>query len=386
MEIREMSIEQLESRKEEIRGLLEAEDADLDALETEVRSIKEELEARKAAAEKRASIREAVATGEGAVVKTIETEERKTMTIAEVRSSKEYVNAFANYIKTNDDTECRALLTKNSSVEDNPGQLPVPTIVEGYIRTAWERNGLMELVRKSYIRGNVQIGFELSADPALVHEEGEPANAEEELEFGLVSLVPQSIKKWIRISDEAMDMGGEEFLFYIYDEITYQIAKKAEDLLIAAIVGTGATATATAVGVPVVEASAAQLGTVATAIGYLSDRASNPVIVMNKLTYSAFKNAQYAASYNADPFEGLPVHFNNSLPAVSAATAGQTWMIVGDFYEGAQANYPNGEEISLKYDDLSLAELDLVKVVGRRYVGIGIVGDRAFVKVAIPTT
>ena len=115
------------------------------------------------------------------------------MTLEEIRSSKEYVEAFANYIKTGDDKECRAvLLSANVS-----GQVPVPSIIEGRIRTAWQRLGLMDLVRKTYVRGNLKIGFELSATGAVVHTEGSAAPSDETLTFGVVEMVPQSIKKWI---------------------------------------------------------------------------------------------------------------------------------------------------------------------------------------------
>ena len=40
---------------------------------------------------------------------------------------------------------------------------------------------------------------------------------------------PVSIKKWISISDEVVDLRGEAFLRYIYDEITYRIAKKCNN-------------------------------------------------------------------------------------------------------------------------------------------------------------
>ena len=94
------------------------------------------------------------------------------------------------------------------------------------------------------------------------------------------------------------------------------------------------------------------------------------------------KAAAYSASYGIDPFEGLPVYFDNTLPAYTAGgTTGSTWMIVGDFGVGAQANFPNGDEITIKFDDLSLAESDLVKIVGREYVGLGVVADHAFTKV-----
>ena len=44
-------------------------------------------------------------------------------------------------------------------------------------------------------------------------------------------------------------------------------------------------------------------------------------------------------------------------------------------------NFPNGQEISFKYDDLSLAEADLVKIVGREYVAHDVVAPKAFVRI-----
>ena len=379
MNINEMSVDELMERRSAIATELDAPEADLDALEAEVRNINEELERRKAAENKRNEIRNAVAKGDGEVKETFEKEERKTMTVDEVRSSKEYVNAFASYIKTGKDDECRALLTTNATV--STGYVPVPTIVEGRIRTAWERNGLMERVRKTYVRGNLKIGFELSADGAVIHSEGSTAPADESLTFGVVELKPESIKKWIKISDEAMDMGGEEFLYYIYDELTYRIARKAQEQLLAKITALTASATASAVGVGVV-AGTPSVGVIATAIGTLSAEAENNAIVMNKGSWAQFKAAQYAGSFSVDPFEGLPVYFDSSLPAYTASgTTGSTWCIVGDFGLGAHANFPAGDEITIKYDDLSLAESDLVKLVGREYIGMGIVADHAFCKI-----
>ena len=378
MEIKEMTVEELMERRSAIGTEIDAPEADLDALEAEARSINEEIENRKAAESKRNEIRNAVAQGDGEIKETFEIEERKEMpTLEEIRSSKEYIDAFANYIKTGDDRECRAvLLTTNVS-----GQVPVPTIIEGRIRTAWQKLGLMDLVRKSYIRGNLKIGFELSATGAVVHTEGSAAPSDETLTFGVVQLTPASIKKWIKISDEAMDMGGAEFLNYIYDELTYQIAKKVQEELLVKVIACTASATSASVGVGVV-AGTPSLGVVAEAIGTLSDEAANPVIVMNKATWAQFKAAQYAASYAIDPFEGLNVYFDNTITAYTAAgTTGSTWMIVGDFGVGAQANFPNGDDITIKFDDLSLAESDLVKIVGREYVGLGVVADHAFCKV-----
>ena len=377
MEIKTMTVEELNERLAAIPAEMEAEGADLDALEAEVRAINEEIESRKVAEAQKAEIRAAVAEGAGEVVKTFVTEERKTMTNAEIRSSHEYNVAYAEYIKTGDDRECRALLTENVS-----GTVPVATYAEDRVRTAWNREGIMSRVRKSYLKGNLKIGWEKSADAAYVHTEASnTAVTEESLVLGVTTLTPQSIKKWISISDEVKDMKGEAFLDYIYDELTYQIAKKAADTLVAAIVACTAGGSDNHPMVASITATTVTLGLTAKALAQLSDEASNPVIIMNKATWGEYKAVQAAGNYVYDPFEGLPVVFNNSLAAFSAATTGVCYAIVGDLGIGAQANFPNGDEIDIKVDELSKMEYDLVRILGREYVGLGVVAPYAFCKI-----
>lgn len=377
MEIKEMTAEALEERKSAIVAELDTEGADLDALEEEMRAIKAELEERVATEAKKAEIRASVAAGEGVVIKEAIQEERKMPTMEEIRNSKEYVDAYARYIKTEDATECRALLSENAT----NGTVAVPELVYDIIKNAWEREGIMSRVRKSYVKGNLKVGFEISASGAVIHTEGGDAVSEETLTLGIVELVPQSIKKWISFSDEALDLSGQAFLEYIYDELTYQIAKKAADTLVAKIEACGTASTTTCVGVPVITASSASVGTVAQALAALSDQAANPVVIMNKATWGTLKAAQYANKFNVDPFEGLDVVFNSTIKSFDSADTGETYMIVGDLGEGALANFPNGEEINLKFDDVSLATSDLVKVIGREFVALGIVGPKSFVKV-----
>ena len=298
------------------------------------------------------------------------------MSNAEIRKSPEYVEAFANYIKTEDDAECRALLTENVS-----GTVPVPEFVEGIVRTAWEREGITSRVRKAYMKGNLKVGFEISGDDAVIHTEGGNAIDPENLVLGVVTMTAQSIKKAIQISDEVYDLRGEAFLSYLYDELTYRIAKKAADTLIAQIEACGTVSTTTCPGVPAITEASIGLGTVAKAMAALSDEAANPVIMMNKLTWGTMKAAQAAASYAYDPFEGLPVLFNSTIKAYSAASTGDAYLIVGDLGHGALMNFPNGDGISFKFDDLSLKKQDLIEVLGRQYVAIGVVAPNAFVKV-----
>lgn len=383
MNFKDMSAEELMERRAAIGQEIEAPDADLDALEQEARAINAELENRKAEEAKRNEIRDAVANGAGETIETIKEEREKPMTINEIRNSKEYVDAFARYIKTGKDEEVRALLTTNATVSG--AYVPVPELVEARIRTAWQKLGIMDLVRKTYAKGILKVGFELSADGALVHNEGTNANSEEALVLGIVELTPVSIKKWITVSDEAMDMSSEEFLYYIYDEITYRIAKKAQELLLAKITAASTTAASNAVSVAEIDGKAPSVSIVSECLGNLSDEAINPVIVMSKGTWAQFKAAQYAAGYAVDPFEGLPVYFDSSIPTYSSTATTGAWLIVGDFGVGAQANFPAGDEITLKFDDLSLAEKDLNKIVGRQYVGLGLVADKAFCRVTMHT-
>lgn len=376
MEFKEMTVEQLEERKQAIPTELDNDDADLNALEEEIRGINEELESRKAAEEKKVEIREAVAAGEGKVIEQAKTEEVKKMDINEIRNSKQYIDAYAEYIKSGDATECRALLSENAT----NGTVAVPELVYDIVKTAWEREGIMSRVRKSYIRGNLKVGFEISGTDATVHNEGAAVD-EESLVLGVVNLVPASIKKWISISDEALDLSGEAFLQYIYDELAYRIAKKAADTLVAKIEACGTVSTATCPSVQIETAASIGLGTIAAAMSKLSDDAANPVVMMNKATWGAFKAVQYAGSYAVDPFEGLDVVFNNTITAFSAASTGDTYAIVGDLDQGALANFPNGEEITFKYDEMTLATSDLVRVIGRQFVGLGVVAPDAFVKI-----
>lgn len=377
-EIMNLDLEGIEARKAELREEVKAatDSAALDAIEAEKAAIEERVaQIRTEIETRKAEIAEVV---EG-VGKPIEKpmEERKTMSNMEVRKSLEYANAWANYIKTGDDKECRALLTENVS-----GSVPVSAYAEDRVRTAWNREGIMARVRKTYLKGNIKIGFEVSAGDATIHTEASnSAVSEESLVLGVVNLVPKSIKKWISISDEVYDLKGTEFLDYIYDELTYRIAKKAADTLIADIEACGTTSTTGAPAVPKVVSTTINVGLVAQAMANLSDEAANPVVMMNKATWGAFKAAQAANGYNYDPFEGLPVLFNDSISAFSAATTGVTYAIVGDLGLGAQANFPNGDEIEIKFDDKTLMEKDLIRILGREYVGLGIVAPNAFVKI-----
>lgn len=378
-------IEEIEARKVELREELETTEDEVkveeinnevDALNEEVQEIEKHEEENKEAEE---------LEEKKFMAKEIVKEERKTME-KEMRNSKEYINAYAEYLKTNDDKECRALLTTGAS-----GTVEVPDMVYDIVKTAWEREDLMARVRTLSIKGNLKVQFEVSGDPAVVHTEGASAISEEQLILGVVEIIPASIKKYVALSDEVLDMRGEAFLNYIYDELTYKIAKKAADILVGKIaelpqsLSAGGDGRYTSVSANKISAAPA-IGVIAQAIANLSDETRDITVVMNKLTYGAFKTAQYGANYAADIFEGATVVFNNTLPAYSAADPNAVYCIVGDFNHGAIANYPEGEGISIKYDDKTLMDQDLVKILGRKYVGVEAVADKSFCLIGKPAS
>lgn len=380
-EIKEMSIEEVEARSAELDSMVEtSENTEEIEKATEERALLNERKAELKDLEERKALSEEL--NKGAMPEIIEErkEERKMKDIKEFRNSAEYVNAYAEYIKSGNDEEVRSLLTQNVG---EAGTIAVPDSVYDIVKTAWEKSNIMALVKKISVAGNMKVQFEISGGDAVIHDEGSGAVTEEELSLGVVSLVPVSIKKWISISDEGLDMRGQAFLNYIYDELTYRIAKKAESILIGKIAALNTTASADAPYAKKVKAGAA-VGTIAQALGQLSDEATNPVVVMNKATWSAFKAAQYANGYAVDVFEGLNVYFTSALPALSSASENTVYAIVGDFGMGALANFPNGEAIQIKVDDKSNMKSDLVDVLGREYVAVEPIACGAFVNLTAP--
>lgn len=373
-EINALSLEGIEERCAVILTEMETEGADLETLSAEVGDLEER---RAQLIEEREKIAKAVIEGEGKIIEKVE--EKRNMTFEEVRSSEAYLNAYVNYLKTNDDTEARSVLTENGvDPAGTSAGVPVPTYVEERIKTAWENDEIMSRVDRSEIKGNLKIGFELSATAAGIHAEGDSAPDEETLDLGIVTLVPESIKKWITVSDETIDANGQAFIDYIFDEIEYQIVKKAADVVVADIVGSPSTATKTAPAVATVETTG--IADVINALALLSDEATSPVIIMNKASYAYYKGLALSGSYAVDPFDGLTVLFNNKLDsATDTPGSGVTnhIMIVGDL-KGERVNFTNGTQPTMKFDDLSLAEYDLVKVVGRLPMGHGVVASGRF--------
>ena len=145
MELKDMTLADVEARLAEIDGLVKASEN-----EEEIRSFTEEmkeLEARKVELkdlEERKEAAKEIQEGKASVTTVEERKgEEKMKDIKEFRNSTEYVNAFAEFVKTGNADECRALLTTNVG---EAGTVAVPDFVYDQIKTAWDRNEILQLV------------------------------------------------------------------------------------------------------------------------------------------------------------------------------------------------------------------------------------------------
>ena len=385
----EKRLQEIATRKAELTAQLGSEEKglDLDAikkeleeLDNEEKSINEKIEAEEKKAKEEAEARKQTATKINEGKLDAKELKEKEMENTEIRNTKEYIEAFERYVRTNDATEVRSLLTENVG-----GTIAVPDFVLDEIKTAWDNEEIMALVRKTSFKGNLKVNFEISSTGAVKHLEGSEAVAEETLLEGIVKLIPSSFKKWISISDEVYDMRGEAFLRYIYKEIAHYIAKQVADDLVGQIKDLPTTADSTHPRAKAITKAPA-LDTFAEAIGNLSDEATNPVAIMNKLTWSVFKKEQYNGNFSVDIFEGLKVLFNNTLPAYSTAEANDVYLIIGDLGYGAHANFPDGQDtINFKFDELTRKKEDMIEILGREYVAVAPVACDAFVNVKKPS-
>lgn len=390
MDLENMTLAEVEARiaelDEEVRS---AEDPEaVEKAVEERKALNERREELKALEQRKA---QAAALDNGAEPdKVVESRKEKKMADVNFRESLEYGKAFLRGVQTGDYAECRALMTVNGTVGSDPlnsATIPVPTFLDNEIKNAWEEHQIAGLVKKTYQKGIVKCVFEVSATGAVIHVEGTEAPEQEKIVFGSVELTPANIKKWITVTDEALEGTTIDTVGYLYKEIAQKIVEKAEEDIIANIVSAQVATDATHPGVPALSMNPA-VDTILSAVALLSGKARNLNLAMNRQSYPAFVKLALDAGYAIDVFDGLKdkIVFTDKLPAFSAASVGNVYAIVGDFGYGYQCNFPNGNDITIKRDDLSLSEMDLVKLVGKQYVGHGVVAPKAFVNIKKATT
>lgn len=360
-EIMEMNFEQVEERRAAIAEEIETADAEmLETLSEELDALEERKSVLKSEAdEKRAEMLEVI-NGEGEVRENIEIKEDKRMDFTEIRKSPEYLDAWVELQKGKmGQDEFRTLFTENADLGSGEfGTIAVPTYVEEVIHTAWENNEIMRRVRRTFYKGNLKVGYEASAEAAVIHEEGAEAISEENLVIGFVELIGKTVKKMVKYSTEVMDIKGQAFVDYIFDEIEYQIVKKVVSEILTAMSTSTLSASVTAAGASVTTAD------IVNAEGYLGGEASDPVLIISRSNAAALKAAALSSYYGYDPFDGLPVIYADMPTGFEAFVADLS---------GVQANFPNGDQPSFVFDEFTEAPEDIVRVIGRLLVAVDVV-------------
>jgi HK97 family phage major capsid protein len=362
MEIKEMTPEQIEEKRAALAEEIKTADLErLDAINAEL----DEIEARKAEirteAEERAKTIAEVLEAPAEPTPII-TEERtpKKMTDREIRSTQEYIDAYVDYIKNGYDinrmekrTESPGGLLKTTNAVG--GSIAVPVYVEERINAAWENNEILRRVRKTYFKGNVKVGVETDAPMAEIHKEGDPAIEPEDLVIAFVDLIPEYVKKMVKVTHSALELTGTAFLDYLFDEIEAKILERVVAQIVSHIAGSTFFREYTAQGAAITTAD------IINAEGMLGPNA-NPVIITDRATAAAIKATALAASYGYDPFDGLEVLYAN--------THGDLMIVDLD---AVQVNLPEGDEPKFIFDEYTEAAANIVRIIGRLPVACNLV-------------
>ena len=230
MEFTNMTVEELEARLAQLPDEIEKDGADLDALDAEFKGITAELDARKAAAAKKAELRAAVATGAGSVIAEapqtpIPTEERKMFN----RDSIEYRDAWTKKIIGRElNEEERAALGAAGAV--------IPTMT---VNAVWDKlTGPADLIGKvdvSQFPTYVRFPKATTKNAATGQAVGAPITESSDV-IGYVDLIPNEYVKLLTVGADIDHMAVSAVHDWIVNNLVESIrAEINKDI----IVGTG---------------------------------------------------------------------------------------------------------------------------------------------------
>ena len=238
MDIKEMTAEQLVERRSAIATELDSPDADLDALEAEVRAINEELETRKNTEAKKAEVRDAIANG--------------TQPAEKIKEFKE-VTKMEERIFTPDTVEYRDAYMKNlmgkpMSIEERSAlsgaSYVIPTETLNKIYGKLEENQLIREIDALRIPGYVSVPTASTVNDASWIAMAS-ASTDSSDAMGTVSLTAKKLIKTIEITADIQAMSIPAFQGWLVNKL----AQKMEAAICAAIVnGAGSTTVPQGVG------------------------------------------------------------------------------------------------------------------------------------------
>lgn len=219
MDFSTMSAAELVERRTQIATEIDADGADLDALEEEVRAINTELENRKAAEERRNNIRQAVAAGAGEVVAEIkeEKEERKMFEI----NSVEYRDAWVkNLIHRELTAEERSALSSAGAV--------IPTMTVNEVWTRLKDAELLGKVDLTQFPNYVRFPKATTVNAAAAGAVGASITESSDV-IGYVDLIPNEYVKLLTVGADIEHMGIPAIHDWIVNNLVESIRNKIDD-------------------------------------------------------------------------------------------------------------------------------------------------------------
>lgn len=238
MDINTMNMSQVESRLAEIKNLISAEDADLDALEQEI----DALEARKASiiaeTEKRNAIAAKISTGAGAVTETRTSEVETHMSKTYNANSPEYRTAWLKDIASKAQVNLGEMNQEERdaftfTTTNTPGVVPT-VILNRIVELVESRSPMYNDATKSGLAQGFSIPRHtgITQGDAAVTAEG-VANDDEIDTFDLVPLVGEELKKHAIISRKMKFKSIQAFEDYLVQHLAARIAVAKEKLILA---------------------------------------------------------------------------------------------------------------------------------------------------------
>lgn len=228
MDFKDMTIDQLEERKQAILTELDADGADLDALEAEAKAIKQELENRKAEEQKKAEVRSAVAQGNGTVIDKIEEEKREEKNMYAI-DTVEYRDAWV-----------KRLIGRELSVEERDALTSAAAVIPTMtVDAVWDK-----LVRESELLGRVDVTQfptyvrfpKATTNNAATAQAVSTTITESSDVIGYVDLIPNEYVKLLTVGADIDHMAVPAVHDWIVNNITGQIRDAINSDI---VVGTG---------------------------------------------------------------------------------------------------------------------------------------------------
>lgn len=227
-----MRLQEIEVRMATIAKEIEADGADLSALETEISALKEERKKIFEEAEKRKALLDDIAGGVGKVIEKVEErqmEKQIELTPENVLESKEYRSAYLKTLmgKPINEVEQRALTTAGNSAG-----AAVPTTLFGQIIDKLVQvSALFNRVTVTHIAGNVTFAIANAKNDAAFKVEGNDGAAPDDT-VAAVSLTGFELIKLVEMSAAAKAMSIDGFEQYIVSEIGRKMSIALENAIL----------------------------------------------------------------------------------------------------------------------------------------------------------